>query len=234
MAIAVDQRSASISTSISTLSFTHTITAALSNSILVVCSSHASGSNFKITGINWDALGTPAALTSLGSGKNDTASQGWAEIWYLLNPVAGASKTITITYAGNVTGCAGAISLSGVHQTTPWNAASPQSANGTASAQPSVTVTSATGEAVICCMIDNENAVDTLTVGSGQTTIYNTTVGGFIAGAASDEAGASSVVMDYTGVTASAPWAIIAGSLVPAGAGPTVLIPSMGLLGVGR
>jgi hypothetical protein len=220
MAIAIDSRNTgSSSSSTTTLSWSHTVGAALSNSILLVHVAEASATNYSVTGVNWDQGGTPVALTRLGR-INDVGGAAWAEIWYLKSPSAG-TKTIQVTFSGTVATCAGSSSWSGVHQTTTFNAASPQTdSKWSGDGQPTIDITSAVGEKVVDCVVDNENSVDTLVVGGGQTTIYNTTVGGNLAGGASDEDGAASVTMSWSGVTNSAPWAIIGCSMIPASGEP--------------
>ena len=230
MAIALDSRNTgATSTSASTLSWSHTVGSGLSNSILVVGSGEGNGSNNNVSSVVWDSGGANTALSNTINGtaarKNDTASQCWAELWYLLSPAAG-TKTIKVTYGGTIGGGTGSESWSGVDQTTPFNAASPQVANGNSPTQPSITVTSAAGEQVIDAVVDNENTVDTLAVGGGHTTyaVHNPGSANVAMGGA-DAAGAATVTMSWSGVTLSAPWAQVAVSMKPdaggGGAGPT-------------
>lgn len=225
MAIALDNISAATGTSgANDIQWNHTVTAALSNSILVICFTHGNNPARTVTSVIWDNGGTNAACTKLGS-VTDSSGFCLAEIWYLKNPVSG-TKQISVNLSGTATVTGGAASFSGVDQTTPWNASSPQSNTGTEPTQPTVNITSASGEVVIDCLVDNENNTDTLAPGAGQTAIYNTTVGGNLAGGSSRENGAGSVTMSWSGVTGGATWGIVGGSLKPdggGGGGPTII-----------
>jgi hypothetical protein len=97
----------------------------------------------------------------------------------------------------------------GVHQTTPFSG-SHVTASGT-SGNPSVTVPSASGELVI----DVAGALQALTVGGGQTerSNQNNADAGLRQGT-SEEAGAASVSMDWSG---SGHWAAIGSPLKAAG-----------------
>lgn len=90
-------------------------------------------------------------------------------------------------------------------------------------AQPSLTVTSATDEMVVDCVTDNHIAgsSDTGTAGGGQTKIYGISAGtSNHSGFASDEAGAATVSMDWTGVTVTNRWGQVGVSLAAAATGP--------------
>lgn len=215
MAIAVDSRqTGTSSTGASSLSWNHTV-GSISNGILLAMPQVSSGTGVSVSSVVWDSGGANTALTRKGQ-KQDSGT-GWAEIWHLLSPASG-TKLIKVTYSASAAVTTGSASYSGVDQTTPFNAASPESAAGT-TATATVNITSAVGELVIDSVNDNENAPDTLVVGGGQTTISNISVGTNTAGACSEEAGAASVTMSWSGLTLSAPWAIVGVSLKPVSAG---------------
>jgi len=175
-----------------------------------------------ITSVQWDALGTPVSLTQ--KGKQASAS-GQSEIWFLKSPSVTGTKSIKITYGASVVCTSGSSSYSGVDQTTPFNAASPQGATNTTGTI-TVAVTSATGELVVDSVFDPEFSVaDTLVPSGSQTTIYNITNGGNNAGGASDQPGAASVTMSWTGVTGSGDWDTVGVSMVPAASSVPVVLP---------
>lgn len=219
MSITVDARATGgTGAGVASLTWNHTV-GSLTNGILTVESTSADAANGKASTVQWDAAGTPVSLTNLGQ-KNDSAAQSWAEIWYLKAPASG-TKQVKITFTGTLsTAQSGSASYDGVDQTTPWNAASPQSTNGTAPTQPSLTVTTAAGEQVVDALVDNESAgADTLVPGGSQNTIFNTTQAGNDAGGASDKAAAgTSTSISWSGVGSGSPWAYIAGSMRPASA----------------
>lgn len=215
MAPIIDSRqSGTSSAGASTLSWSHTV-GSNSEPILLVEGGNASGSGFVISGVEWDFGGTPVALTNKGH-QSDGGSNAWADIWYRLAPEQG-TKTIKITYTGTTSCTSGSSSYLGVDQTTPFNAASPQGANGTGSTA-SVNVTSDDEELVVDAMVDNLLGADpTLVVGAGQTTIHNIVVSGNVGGASSDEAGAASVTMEWTGLQAADTWGIVGVSIRASG-----------------
>lgn len=187
--------------------------------MLVVTAGIAASPARTVTGINWDDAGSPAAMTQNGTRLFQLAR---ADIWYLIAPVPG-SKTIKVTYSGSGECAAGSSSWFGVDQLTPFNAASPQNGGDrVVNFQPNVTVTSAVGEQVIDCVTDAYNAAgteDAPAQGSGQTKNYGLSIGSNASSyASSDEPGAASVVMDWTGYqsTSNGDWAIVAVSFRPA------------------
>lgn len=224
MAIAIDSRqSGTYTTGASSLSWSHTV-GSISNGILVVGSGEASGSNFNVSSVVWDSGGANTALSNTVNGtaarKNDTATQGWAELWYLLAPASG-TKTVKVTYGGSTAGGTGSVSLSGVAQSSTFNASSPQTSSGSDPTQPSLTVTSSSGEWVIDCVDDNKNTNgDALTNGASQNLISTQGSGstGVTMGMSDESSGGASVTMSWTGVTTSAPWSQVAFSLLAAGA----------------
>jgi hypothetical protein len=208
------------STAASTLSWSHTVGA--SENFLTVCADLASAVRPTISSVVWDAGGANTALTRKG-GAPESAGFGGADIWSLTAPVSG-TKTITVTYSGSCECGTGSSSWSGVDQTTPFNAASPQTATGTGTAaQPNLSVTSTAGEWVIDSVIDAIAASldDTLVVNVSQTQISNHDRGaGKSSGASSDEAAVgASTAMTWTGVGASDTWAQVGVSLRPASVG---------------
>lgn len=214
------RQSGTNSTGATTLSWSHRVGAGLNNSILLVLAESGGAGALTISGVNWDDLGTPVAMTQKGhvvGSLNDSAS----DIWYLLAPAAG-TKTIKVTWSASSQGVTGSASYSNVNQATPFNAASPQSATGTDNL-PTLNVTSAVGELVVGMVSDPEYlSSDTLVAGSGITPIYNITNGTSTASAGGDAAGAASVTMAWTGITGGGDYAILGVSLRPA----TVSLPS--------
>jgi hypothetical protein len=217
MAVTLDARSAGAKTSGATsLSYTHTV-GTLTNGVLVVPGTTGAVGGKRISTVVWDSGGTNAGLTNEGNFYDGAAV--YAELWYIKAPLAG-TRTILITPASSCEMTGGAASYQFVNQTTPWNAASPQTGTGTVGSQPSLTVTSATNEMVVACIGDDENSSnDTIAATSG-TTIHSQAVGaGKHSGASSDAAGAASVAMSYSGVGAGNSWTAVGGSLKWDGSG---------------
>ena len=136
------------------------------------------------------------------------------EVWRLISPPVG-SNTVAVTLSGGNSDkvTIGAISYNGVNQTTPIDGVT--SAQGY-STSASVTVTSETGDLVQDTMAATSAGASS--VGSGQTQRYNREMGGSGVsnhfGAASTEAGASSVTMSWS-LTESKEWVIIGFNINP-------------------
>lgn len=160
-----------------------------------------------VTAVSYNGV----ALTKIGE-VPWTSGQGVISVWRLLNPAAG-SHTVAITHNGDLPVVYTAVSLSGVHQTTPEGTVVTASGS---SATASATVTSAGGELVVdFAAVDQDNGA-TATVGSGQTQRTNVSSAlGLqfldVLGLVSTEPGAGSVTMDW--------------SLSPVDAWKTVAVP---------
>jgi hypothetical protein len=108
------------------------MTVAGANRILLVDSNQSGNTaTSHTTAVQWDTTGTPVSLTKKGT-RDSSSGFSRADLWYLLAPATG-TKQITITNVNSPALQAGAASYTGVDQTTPFNAASPQTATGDAS-----------------------------------------------------------------------------------------------------
>jgi hypothetical protein len=190
-----------------TLSWSHTTSG--SDRILIVGVSIRNESSETVSTVTY---GT-GNLTFVGAATNGTACR--AEIWQLVNPATGAN-TVTVTLSAGSKFVGGAVTFTGVHQTTPFGTFVP--ATGT-SITPSVNVTSAAAEAVIDTLAQR-NSATTAAADSSQTGRWNDVTSGAggtatnVRGAGSTEPGAASVTMSWT-LSSSRPWAIGAVSLKP-------------------
>lgn len=204
--------SATGSAGATSLSWTHALSAGLTNSALVGLASLAGSGPPTLTSLQWDATGTPVSMTAEAAVSDGFT--GRACVSYLLAPASG-TKTVKVTPSASCQIIGGSASYSNVDQTTPWNAASPQSATGTGGTT-SLTVTSGTNELAIGMICDDEQTTqDTLVITAGQTKIHNDTISGTgqSASAGSDQAGSATVTHSYTGVGSASDWVIVAASL---------------------
>jgi hypothetical protein len=211
------RQSGASSAGASSLSWSHTVGAGLSNTILEVMPQESSGTGISVSTVVWDDGGANTPLTR--KGRTQDAGTGWAENWFLLSPASG-TKTIKVTNTGSCACTAGSASYSDVDQVTPFNAASPQTATGSGGTA-SLNVTSASGELVIDSINDNTTVgPDTLVPNGSQTQIHSITVSNNTSGGSSDKPGAPSVTMSWTGLNGSPPWALVGVSLRPASPPP--------------
>jgi hypothetical protein len=163
-----------------------------------------------VTGVTYNGV----AMTLTGTA---TAVGGAVVYQYVLVDPASGSNNVIVSLSGpNWYYSFSVVSYTGVDQATPYGTA--VTANGPVSA-PSVTVSSATDELVVDSLAAR---MDPVAPGTGQTQralINNSVDGANIRAAMSDEAGAASVVMDWTG--SGSTWAQVGLPLKPAASQPS-------------
>lgn len=212
MAIAFDAASNANNSGNTTWTFSHTCTG--SDRLLLIGCAIQYGDTCTISGITYNGV----SMTRIGSAINNTDSFSniGATAFYLIAPATG-TNTVSVSLTGPpfVQGVA-AISLTGVHQTTPLGTHATAFANN--SSAPSVTVSSATDEFIVDFVAMLSNPTST-TAGSGQTKrTENLASDSSIC--SSTEAGAASVVMDWS--LGGNQWCSIFGIPVkPSGGGAT-------------
>lgn len=214
--------SASTSTSgASSLTWSHTVTSAGSNRLLVVGVASDDNTPRTVSSVTYNGVN----LTQVPGGTADNLAR--VDMWYLVNPATGANDVV-VTLSGSTEFSAGATSWTGVDQTTPLGTAS-----ATAGHSSSVSlsgVSSAADEFVVDVVaIDSSSATITSDVsqasrwerGGGEAT-----AGGLnVVGGQSTEAGAASVTMSWS-VSATKDWAIAAVSIKPASANQAPTAPT--------
>ncbi len=195
------------------IAWSHTVGAGDNRILIVGVSVRRTSSGDTITGITYGA----AALTFIGAEEStDPGRKYRAELWRLVAPAIGTA-TITVTFSDDVdSAVGGAISLTGVHQTTPTGTFA---GGGGSSGTPSATVASASRDMVLGVMAikgKNNNAV---TPGVGQIERWNNETGNDdnkdTIGVGSTAPGATSVTMTWS-VVSEEQWAAGAVSLKPA------------------
>lgn len=218
----IDSRNAGAKTAGGTsISWTHTVAAALVGGFLQVGVNTGAGVAVSTSSVVWDSGGANTALSKTVNGVStettDTAANLKTSFWWLAAPASGA-KTILVTAASSCELEGGSSSWS---DAGAFNAASPQIALKGANTNPTTTVTSAVGEQVIDVIGVNMGGTVTAVKGAGQTEIFNQNNGANTSiGGGSDEPGAATVVMDWTGMTALTNDSVqISVSLLPAVAG---------------
>lgn len=191
---------------------------ALAASSLTYSLNNAAGDGLIVDVTFYDAVGTRAvsgvtyagaAMTSIGGitvgGFNMRTEQ-----WRLIAPATGANNVVVTMNGTTAEIKSGAVSMTGVHQTTMVGTQATASGSSTT---PSVAVTSATDELVMDGI--GADTPVSATVGAGQTERWKIVAG--VGGAGSSEAGAASVTMSWT-LGVSTAW-VIAGVSVKASAG---------------
>lgn len=229
MAITVDARntgaqSLAASVNSTTMSWNHTLGAGSNALLIAIVAQDAAAAT---TSVVWDDGGTNVAMTKIGSVVTGSTR---AEIWYLKNPATTGTKAIKATWSGTHHGNGGSISLFGVDQSTTFNAASPQTATGATGTDPSLTVTSASGQLVIDSWVQDNSAPEITepVVGAGQNYIIahsNTVAAGSISSGGSDEASTGATVAmtwDIGGAGGNGAWAQVGISLIPDAGGGTI------------
>lgn len=210
MAIAFDAAISAKATAASSLSFSHTCTG--TERFLFVGAGNSSGdlpANASVTYATI-ALTRPWAIQAQSFYRNSGH--------YLVNPASGAN-TVAVTWE-NIEDelAAGAISFTGVDQTTPVGTSA--TANG-ASGVPTVDVSSESGGIVVDNIYGNGSTA-TPTAGTGQTRRWGELVAAGAAGAGSTEAGAATVTMSWADADWGE-WIVGALPIKAAAAGGTVI-----------
>lgn len=135
------------------------------------------------------------------------------EMWRIVAPATGA-QTVSGTWATSVRWKMAAITYTGVDQTTPLGTA--VTATTTLGTSVTVDISSASGELVISGVLNNDGTT-ALTQGAGETERFEDNSGANdVAIAGSDEAGAATVTMSYSG--SNDRWATIGAPLKPVSA----------------
>lgn len=236
MAIAIDTRNTGTKgVGGTSIQWTHTVGSG-ANRLLQVGATTGAATPQAISSVVWDSGGTNAALSNTVNAV--TADQldpsgnvhcGW---WWLAAPISG-SLLVKVTAAASCEITGGSSSWTGCAGT--FNAASPQKASIASNTNPSLAVTSAVGEWVTDVWGMNEVGANTAVVGAGQTQIFNQDNGsGTSAGGGSDEVGAASVTMSWTGFTATNGAGQVCVSMIPSAGSTTVYGSSLLLLGFGN
>jgi hypothetical protein len=217
-AIAFDATSSAQANNTSSLTWQHTVGTGGSDRILVVgVSWRNSGSGLQtVSGVTYNAQ----ALTLIRKDEKFDGESRSTAMYYLTNPPTGSAYNIVVSFSlGDFYKCVGgAISLTGVDQTTPVDAQ-----NGTiggVNSAPSVSVTTNTDNAWVVDTVIVRNPSAATTVGAGQTQRWNRNMSD-VHGAGSHEGPktpAGSVTMSWTTGSTNSGYAISAVAFKPAGA----------------
>lgn len=195
MPIAHDLTTQATANSVTSLTFSHTVSGA---DRLLIVGVQTNGSN--VTGVTYAGV----AMTAVGQ---LTSGGVRVEMFRLIAPATGANSVVVSVAATTDIGAA-ASSYTGAHQTTPLGAAATASGTGT---EPTVNVVAAVDDLVIDAT-GMVNAV--LTAGPGQTQRANYSTGvDLLTGVMSTEPGAATVTMSWTGGTND--WAAIGVAMKP-------------------
>ncbi len=150
--------------------------------------------------MDFDVISVSDDSSDSSDSSDSGGSYNYAEIWYLdptLNPADG-SYNVVVTIVGSEENkiAVGAITITGVNQTTPIDTGTVQSGSGEAS-QNTLAVTSESGDLIMDIIGTKANSI---TPDASQTELWDLRLGGGEDkyGGASTKAGAASVNMKYT------------------------------------
>lgn len=207
MAVAFDAASSGQTTNATSITVAHTCSG--SDRVLFVGVGWSTGPEAmaSVTGVTYNGVALTQIWEIIDS-PTDHANAGW----YLIAPATGTNN-IVVTFASAMDEiCAGGISFTGAHQTSPLGTF--QTANGT-TGNATVNVSSAADEIVVDNCYVGQNGI---TVGAGQTQRWQqANIGSYSTGGGSTETGAATTTMSWT-ITSGNPWNIGAVPIKPAGA----------------
>lgn len=168
----------------------------------------------------WPTWQVQTRVDSVRIGTTKLTAENWqtgfglsAELYYLVNPSTGA-QTITVYRSGTSQGDAFifAETYSGVSTSTPFGSSTPSAVNSGTGA--SLTVTSASGELGLVCVVLTGAITGLTDAGTGQTRVQTWVNSTNDASAVSQMPGAASISIGYTW-TGSHNYSIIAVSMKP-------------------
>jgi len=213
MAIAFDAASSVSGTNVSSLSWSHA-TASLTNGIVIVTGGGYNWAAWSVSNCTYDAVGITKKFDYVRpSGDKDHITA-----WYKVAPAAG-SKQIVLSFSATLeTAAAGAVTLSGVDQSTPLDTAATAAGS---SGNPTVAVSSATDDLVFDIVLVSYGSGGTITPDASQTQRWEKESIGAYSYGCSTKPGAASVTMTWT--QSGGLWIIGGCSINPAAAaGPPV------------
>jgi hypothetical protein len=215
MAVAFDAVGSSSNTGTGTLSYSVTIVSATNGAVFVgVGLGDAPGSGSTVTGVTFAGN----AMTNVTKQVSDSNTLGEASLWSIVNTTLTGIQTIVVTRNGTPNASdtleSGAISFTGVDQTTP--AGTPVKTSGTGTSSTINVTDSVSGD--MCVDVTCQGSGGTWT--SGQTNRWQINVNGSSQGGnggGSTAPGGGTVAMSYT-YEFSDGYALIAVSVKAAGA----------------
>ncbi len=225
-AIASDSSSsATANSSVSSLTWSHTTSAGSNPVLLVSVAWRDNGST--ISSVTYNSI----SLTKVGSTVASYNGFVLLELWQLVAPPAGTFNVV-VTRSGSARMAAGAITLTGVDQTTPIEATNSATANSTT---PSVSVTTVSNNAWVLDVLafrregNGAGDVPTGTPGAGQTERWSAYVdSGSVTSDPRNKGSTKGPITPAGAVTMSwalsgaVEWVHFAASIKPAGAGATL------------
>jgi len=206
----------------SSVSFTHTTGTGSDRLMLVGISANSDSTARTLESVTFTPTGESAINLTEVILRQRSGQNRYSAIYSLLNPPSGVTGTVTVTFSGTVSAglVAGAANFAGVNQADPLGTPGGADDNST---EPSVTLSGLSGSELI---FDNvfmgaQDSTQNLTVGAGQTQLWNDFAGNTRAAASTEEALGSSVTMSSTATIDARHWVIVAVPINPAVAGPT-------------
>jgi hypothetical protein len=194
---------------VSSINITHTTGTGTNRLMLVGVSWNCGTTSRSVSSVTFGSYTLSNVITQLG--ENDSGDDRFSAIYSLINPPAGETGTVTITFSGSVSNgiVAGAVNVAGVDQTTPLG--TPAGAALMSGTAPTITLNSLNGTELV---FDNvfqgaTNESQTLTAGAGQTENWNAFIGNTRAASSTEQAAGASVTMSWTAASESV-WAIAA------------------------
>ncbi len=221
-AIAFDSAATKTATNAASASWSHTVGSG-TNTVLIVglATEDTSTTSLAVSAITYNGVTMTPVASSTATAGSSTLDR--TQLFYLLNPAAGA-HTVAVTFGGATNGVsAGSVSLSGVAQSAPTAAVIATATSGTAI---SASVAVATAGSWLVDVANSGASTATLTAGSSQTKrwgVSQSNSGGAGSTAAPAATGTSSV--SWT-ASSSSQLALSVAVFAPAG-GTTVTAPAI-------
>ena len=204
---------------VSTISFSHTTGTGADRLMLVGIAANNYSTSRTISSVTFTpSAGSGTALTPAGSIENGSGRL--AAIYYLVDPPSGVSGTVAVTFSGSVGYgiVAGAANFQGVDQAQPLGQFASATGNGTAI---SLSVPSDDGDLVFATAFLGAASPPSVTVGSGQSLLWDSSSDRARGTASTMNASGSATTMSWAAAGTSY-WAVGGVSINPSGGGDPV------------
>lgn len=208
MAISINATSSASATNVNSLTFSHTVSG--SDTILFVGISNNGNPPIAISGVTYNG----SAMTAVWNTKGTCFYVGSA-LFYIINPTTGTNNVVISWTSTSGYVSAGAVSMTGVHQTVPLGTGTTASGPFQTVGPATTTVSSATGEVVICCCGNLWASISTSETSQVEIEYY----GSMESLGISTTAGAASVSPAWSGTGGYNEWHIGAVPVKPAAGG---------------
>jgi hypothetical protein len=202
---------------VTTVNFTGLTMGSVTNPALICLIAYDTTSGATISSVNWDATGTPQALTLIPGTATSNGVGATSALYGRVGPITAGAKTLRVVLSSTSTLIVSAISFSGVDQTGGATSFPHGTAATGSSTAPSVAITTAVGNRVV-----GGGSEPSAGITVNQTQVYNDTAQSLTNGWGNTAAGAAGTVTLTATLGGTSLWCYSGTDVAAAGAGGAV------------